>query len=58
MPESKTTRLYRIDPYDCFVYSTTKRKAKKHFEEKTNLIVKKVVWQRFKKIKLFKPQAK
>lgn len=52
MAANTRSRLYRIDPYEVFVYATTKKKAKKHWEEKTKLKAVKITWYRMKKIKL------
>jgi len=49
---NKRTRLYRIIAFNLFVYSTTKKKAKQHFESVTGLKAGKVSWARYKKIKL------
>lgn len=52
MAANKQSRLYRIEPYNLFVYETSKQKAKKHFEKVTNLKASKITWLRMKKIKL------
>ena len=52
MPKNKQTRLYRIVQYNLYVYDTTKKKAKQHFESVTGLKAGKVSWARYKKIKL------
>lgn len=52
MAANQRARLYKILPYELFVYQTSKKKAKKHFEEKTGLKASKVTWLRLKKIKL------
>lgn len=49
---NKTTRLYRIVNYNLFVYETTKKKAKAHFEKVTGLKAGKISWSRYKKFKL------
>lgn len=52
MAANKRSRLYRIEPFDVFVYQTTKKNARKHWEEKTGLKASKITWLRMKKIKL------
>lgn len=52
MPQNKTTRLYRLVNYNLFVYATTKKKAKKHFEDVTGLKAGRISWSRYKKIKM------
>jgi len=52
MPKNKQTRLYRIVQYNLYVYDTTKKKTKAHFESVTGLKSGRITWSRYKKIKL------
>lgn len=52
MAANKRSRLYRVEPFNLFVYETSKQKAKKHFEKVTELKATKITWLRMKKIKL------
>lgn len=53
MAANKRSRLYRIVKYDVYIYSTSKRNAKKHWEKNTGLNSGKICWVRYRKISIF-----